>query len=114
MFSTLNATFASTSYFWSTISSTGSTANTDVIHKTDRTHVKVRRLLIPQRHHRIDFHGAARGNITGQRGGDAKKTDHGGVGHDVCATDPIQHRRDKTRETDRRDDAERDAEDDQR
>src|SRR4051812_46138671 len=110
MFWTDRVTLGSTSNFWSMISSRGSMALAVATNRTHATHGphKRKRLFIAQRYHRIDFHGATRGNVTRQGRGGPKKADHAGIGRDVRAPDAIQHRRNKTGETDRSQDADND------
>src|SRR4051794_19032050 len=114
MFWTLRVAPASTSYFCWTTSSSGSTANVGVTERAHRTHEQNRRLLISQRHHRIDFHGASRGNIAGERGGNDEKTDDAGVGHDIGCLDAVKHACKKTRQRNRSDDAQHDTSQDER
>src|ERR1700730_1530975 len=98
VFATLRVAFASKSYFWTRISSNGSTANAlgagnrntatraksavaapvcrGVLAEAARGPSAVAsalrpssQLFIPQRHHRVDLHGAAGGNVAVERRG---------------------------------------------
>src|ERR1041384_5249480 len=119
MFWTLKVATASTLYSCSTISSNGSTANAAGNNaRAPRRHavavalwaardrgVQTKRgashseaateeaLFIAQRHHRIDFHGAPRGNVTGHRGRDHEQAHHARIGDDVGRAHAVEHRR---------------------
>src|SRR3954462_3189840 len=109
MFWTLKVTSASTPYFCSTISSSGSTANadpTDRAHRTHSTREENERLLIAQRHHWIDFHGAPRGNVTGHGGRDHEQTHDARIRNDVGRAHAVEHRRQQPGESYGPDDSE--------
>src|ERR1044072_5259432 len=98
MFWTLKVTLESTSNLWSTMSSKGSTARAGATKRTHPTNAtqEARRLLIAQRYHGIDFHGAPRGNVTRQSGRDYHQADYGGVSDDVGRLDSVKHAGEQT------------------
>src|SRR4029077_16446699 len=114
VFATLKVAFAPTSYFCSTLSSSGSMANK--VRKKNSAIVaaiamarKAGRLLIPQRYHGIDLHGAAGGNVTGERRGHDEQTDDPGIGDNISGADSVEHRAEQSGETDRGEHSHEDA-----
>src|ERR1700674_4008654 len=107
----VKVTAPSLGYFCSTISSTGSTAKAPCANKRNAAATMENavaaplcrgaercsrrlsavatavapssRLFIPQRHHRIDLHGAAGGNVAGEGRSHDEQADDTGVGHDI-------------------------------
>src|SRR5438477_4669864 len=91
---------ASQGYFCSTISSMTTTTRARE-RKGIRQKARVIRLtarwkalFIPQRHHRIDLHGAPRGNVAGESCGRDEHTDHASVGQDIRSANAVVHRSD--------------------
>src|SRR5215469_6600895 len=63
------------------------------------------RLLITQRNHGVDAHGAARGNVRGEECDGEKQERHGGERQRVGCVDAVEHRGYKARDANRRGDA---------
>src|SRR5437588_12088842 len=63
-------------------------------HSEAATEEPADRLLIPQRYHGIDFHGAARGNVAGKKCCYDEHTDHTCVGQDIRSVNAVEHRPD--------------------
>src|SRR4051794_32782524 len=105
----LTETSVAASYCCSTTSSIGSTAKALGAPISARAPRKAATLFIPKRDHRIDFHCAPRRKIAGQRGGRDQNANDAAIGRDVRASDVVQHRCNKTGETDRSEDADHDA-----
>src|SRR5437763_1055291 len=103
----LKVASASQGYFCSTISSMTSTARALEIKGMRQLasaislNARLKALFIPQRHHRIDLHCAACGNVTGERRGHDEQADDGTIGDNVCSADSVEHRTEQTRETER-------------
>src|ERR1041384_5035839 len=103
MFWTLKVASASTLYFCSTTSSSASTAKARDTTKEKTSARAV--LLITQRHHRIDFHRAPRGNVTRHGCRNDEQTDNAHISDDVRCADAVEHCRQQPREPNRRDDS---------
>src|SRR5205085_5603127 len=60
---------------------------------------------VPQCYHRIDFHGAASGNIAGEGGGHDEKTNDATVSDGVSGADAVKHGGKHAGETNRTEDS---------
>ena len=68
-------------------------------HSEAATEDAASQLFITKRYHRIDLHGAAGGNVAGERRGHDEQADNTGVGDDVCGADSVEHRTEQAGET---------------